>query len=218
MHGELPQLQVFLEALLVNDSQACLELTHPAVQQPADLRRLYLSLFQPALYRIGDLWAQHQISVAQEHLATAIIQRLMAQYYPLLASIPRHGRRALMTTAPQELHEIGARMVADFLELEGWTVAYLGANTPLDDLRGYVADLRPDVVGISTGIRQYLPRVASTIDAIRATVTRQPLIIVGGQAFHDVPELWRRVGADAYAPTAGQALHVLAETNALAEL
>ncbi|MCU0493984.1 MAG: cobalamin-dependent protein [Chloroflexaceae bacterium] len=214
MTQELPPLETFLDALLSGDSRACLTLTTPAVQSPTDLRRLYMALLQPALYEVGTLWAAHRISVAQEHLATAVVQRLMAQFYPLLASVPRHGHRALLTTAPGELHEIGARMVADFLELEGWTVAYLGANAPGSDLCDFAVEYKPELIGISAGIVSSLPRVAAAIESIRAAASYQPMIMVGGQAFfQNSPDLWQRLGADAYAPTAAQAVRALSARN-----
>jgi methanogenic corrinoid protein MtbC1 len=217
MHGALPPLDVFLEALISGDSKACIAMTSSAVAQPADLQDLYLHLFQPALYAVGDLWATHRISVAQEHLATAIIQRLMAQFYPLLATVPRNGNSAVLTTVPHEYHEVGARMVADFLELSGWTVIYTGANTPLRDLRDLVEANRPQVIGISAGMLSSLTQVSETISAVRTLGDYQPVVIVGGQAFQHGAELWRRVGADAYSPTADRVLNALAHRLSLVE-
>ncbi|HEY5309978.1 MAG TPA: cobalamin B12-binding domain-containing protein, partial [Casimicrobiaceae bacterium] len=48
-----------------------------------------------------------------------------------------------------DLHELGARMVADFFEMEGWDSYYTGANTPTGGVVQAIVERRPDVLAIS---------------------------------------------------------------------
>ncbi len=96
--------------------------------------QLYLQVFQPALHRVGRLWQLNRVGVAEEHYCTAATQLIMSQLYPYLFTGERHRRIMVATCASGELHEIGARMVSDFFELEGWDTIYLGASAPAGEV------------------------------------------------------------------------------------
>src|SRR5215213_7912432 len=76
-----------------------------------DVPTLYLQVLQPALYEIGRRWEDAEISVAQEHLATATTQSLLARLAERFDGAPRRDRRVLVACAEGELHSIGVRMV-----------------------------------------------------------------------------------------------------------
>jgi hypothetical protein len=94
---------------------------------------LYLLLFMPALREIGTCWAAGTLTAADEHQATAIVERLMARVYPGAAPPPQ-APLAVVACVEGNRHCVGARMAADFLADRGWRVHYLGADTPTLDL------------------------------------------------------------------------------------
>ena len=103
-------------------------------------------------------------------------------------------------------------MLCDLLEMEGWETTYLGASVPIESLVGLVQARQPDAVAISATIAPHLPRVRDAIQAIRAApLARQPVIVVGGRAFHGDPGLAKRIGADLTATDAAEALLALDE-------
>jgi len=164
-------------------------------------------LFQPSLYRIGTLWQENRVSVAQEHLATAIVQNQLAQLYAAADVGPANGRRALFACVEGNQHAIGLRMVCDAFELAGWEVQYLGANLPLAALVGQVAALRPHLVGLSASLTQQVPTLRSTIRALRAEFgSACPEIMIGGLATNQIEGVWRSLEADAWAPSADRAV------------
>ena len=55
----------------------------------------------------------------------------LSQLYPLIFGQKRRGKRVLVACVGSELHEIGARMVADLFEYQGWDSIYLGAAVPV---------------------------------------------------------------------------------------
>jgi methanogenic corrinoid protein MtbC1 len=164
---------------------------HPALD-------LYLKILQPAQYEVGRLWECNAISVAEEHMATAITQSVMAQLYPLLPQQQPHHGRLVLTGVQGELHQLGGHMVADVLEAHGWEVRFLGTNRPHASILRVVEEQRPDAVGISTTMLFNLPKVRDLIEAIRALPGPQPhRIVVGGAAFRAAPGAFREIGADA---------------------
>lgn len=94
------------------------------------IENIYFHLFQRALYDVGKLWEQNKITVATEHLATAITEYLMVLCQQELFLTPRIDKRAIIACTANEYHQIGARMVADTFEMHGWDTWFLGSNTP----------------------------------------------------------------------------------------
>jgi methanogenic corrinoid protein MtbC1 len=196
----------YLRALLDADPAAAREASN-CVAAPGDLPDFYLSVIQPAMYRVGSLWESGAISVAQEHLASAITNRVVLGLAATLRTIGRPWRGlAVVSAAPGELHELGAWMVSDLLELDGWAVRYLGANTPPEDLISLVATLRPDLLGLSATMVFNLPKTKEIIGVLRTEPSLSAVrILVGGAAFALQPGLWKRLGAHAWAADARDA-------------
>ncbi len=162
------------------------------------IRSLYLDLFQPAQREVGRLWHVREISVAQEHFATAATQYLMSELYPRLIAQSRTNGRVLVAACAQgELHEVGIRMVADFFQAEGWDSRYFGANLPADSLLAEVERLRPDLVALSATLPENVRWIARSIEALRSRDPRRPAVLVGGFPFLIAEGLWKEIGADA---------------------
>ena len=167
-------------------------------------RSIDLDVLCPAMTEIGDLWQQGLATVAQEHLATAISSGQIARLAGLLDMEPATGLRAVIASTPGELHGLGSRMVADFLEAIGWEVLYLGPATPTDDLAVMVRDMRADLVGLSTALTGHLPDAREAIRRLHA-LPRPPVVIVGGAGWAGDPDLARRMGADLFGRDAAEA-------------
>ena len=109
---------------------------------------------------------------------------------------PTRGRLAVVTASPDELHALGARMLADLLERGGWEVIALGAAAPADALADLVATECPDVVALSTSTVGRLPGAEEAV-AMLGDLRPRPLIVVGGALYSGpVAELARTWGAD----------------------
>jgi methanogenic corrinoid protein MtbC1 len=199
----------YLDALLGADRQAANQLILDAVAQGENVRDIYLYVFQRCQHEIGRLWQMNQISVAQEHYCTAATQMIMSQLYPHIFASGKNGCRLVATAIGDELHEIGVRMVADFLEIEGWNTYYLGANTPIESIISTIETLHVDVVALSATMAVHVEQVAETIDRIRKSSGNPSVkILVGGRPFQIAQDLWKRVGADGYAQNAEEAVDV----------
>jgi MerR family transcriptional regulator, light-induced transcriptional regulator len=197
----------YLDFLLRGERQAAHELVQDAIGSGMSIREVWLRLFQDAQYEIGRLWQANQISVAQEHYCTAATQIIMSRFYDQVFSAPRRGRALVTACAPGEIHEIGMRMVGDFFEMEGWDTHHLGANTPAAALVDFVAQRRPDLLGLSATMTCHLEAVAAMVRELRENQeTRGVHVLVGGHAFNSEPDLWRDIGADGYAGDAAGAL------------
>jgi methanogenic corrinoid protein MtbC1 len=199
--------QQFLELLLKGNSRGCLALAETAMHSKEAIKQLYLQVICPSLGMIGYLWETNKLSVAEEHLATAIVGRVMSAIYPHIACIDATLGKVLVTAAPNELHEVGARMVADFFEMEGWYVDYLGAGIPGYEIVAAVKRIKPLFVALSVTTVFNLDRAQELVAALKADIeTSSVRIMVGGSAFNGMQDLWRTIGADGYVPDAAAAL------------
>jgi methanogenic corrinoid protein MtbC1 len=142
---------------------------------------VYVDLLQRAMYEVGDLWAAGRISVAVEHMASAQTVDIMRMGFPLVPSAPRNKRKVIISCTAGENHVMGSHMVADLMELQGWDVISLGADTPLDSLVLLAEQMRPDLLGLSVTMPSNLPALYETIHTLRQRCGNLP-IMVGGQA------------------------------------
>jgi methanogenic corrinoid protein MtbC1 len=200
----------YLHALLGSDLSGARAVLDEAIAAGMPVRRIYLDVLQPTLYEIGRRWSHAEIGIAQEHLATAATQSAMARLAGSLAEGPRRVRAgsAVVACVTDELHAVGGRMVADFLEADGWRVAFLGQVTPGHDLAALTARQGAQLVALSAALPERVPQVAEACAGLRA-LDPAPFVLVGGQAFGGSAERAMRTGADAYAGDAEAAVAVV---------
>ncbi|NJN16251.1 MAG: hypothetical protein HC822_08230 [Oscillochloris sp.] len=187
----------YLAALMSGDYAAALHLIRQAQGAGVSLCTIYQSVLQPVLYEIGQLWERGELDIANEHLATAMTRRVMEICFndvnPILTGPPK----VLASCIGPESHDIGLRMIADCLELRGWRTLYLGANTPPDAIAALAVRHHVSVVAISITISQYVRYVRDLIAVLRRSPEGAAIkLLVGGQPFQRIPNLWRQVGAD----------------------
>lgn len=205
--------EALLAALMHGDRRAAYGAIDRTLDRGHTLRDLYLRVVQPAMVEIGRLWQQNDITVADEHLAMSITQAAMGRAFERQYRWHESRHRSLIAACvEEENHQVGLQMLCDLLELEGWDTAYLGASVPTESLVAMIEQRRPAAIALSVTMTPNLPRLRTAIEAIRQRpITSQPLIIVGGRAFADEPDLWSRLGADVTASDAGAAVELLCE-------
>ena len=209
-YGDLQkEHEQFLHYLLQGDYKNCLLYSEKIVKTPTDLAPFYLQVIQPALYRVGFLWQIREISVAVEHLSTAIIGRIMASLYTRFPLIDTKYGNAIISSAPNEFHEVGGRIVADLLEMEGWNVDFIGANVPPQELLEYVKKKRPFLVGLSVTMPYHIDSASQIISLLKNDPDlASTKIMVGGLAFFHKRNLWQKTGADGWAPHGLEAIRL----------
>jgi methanogenic corrinoid protein MtbC1 len=180
---------VFLAAILNGQRQAALNIVEEALRAGHSHVDVYVDVVAGALHRVGKLWELNRISVAQEHMATALTQFVISSIYPkMIPDGPQRGRM-VVTGVAGELHQIGANLVADAMESKGWSVRFLGSNAPLPSILQAINESSADVLCISTTLVSNLPSAAQLIRSVRNDrKERAPRIVVGGAAYRYSPQ------------------------------
>ena len=171
---------------------AALRATHrlDAVELEAILERAAVTLgvpefldgvVAPVLKEIGRGWRERSVSVAQEHLATAVVRRVLGWLLGVY-EVDGAAPRLVVATPPGQVHELGALMVAVSAAAEGWAVTYLGPDLPVADLVSAVAQTGARAVAISV---VYVPDdrdVAAALRETRAGLPARVPLLLGGAA------------------------------------
>jgi excisionase family DNA binding protein len=138
----------------------------------------------PALRRVGDDWAAGRVSIAQEHRASAICERLIAIHAQQPAGRPRGI--AVVTTPPGERHGLPALMAAACLREDRWLVHHLAADLPAAEIAQMAGQVGAGLIVLSCTTDQAVEQAgavaAEITEAAAATVgaAHPPAVLTGG--------------------------------------
>ena len=172
----------FLNALISGNRLKCSELSKNYLDNDVSIKVLYETIIKKALYEVGELWEYNKISVATEHLASAIVEGILNELYSKIISSNKINKTVIVSCVENEFHQIGIKMINDLFEMNGWNSYFLGANTPTSELISFSEIIKPDIFAISLSIYFHLPILEKMILNIRKEFPELP-ILVGGQAF-----------------------------------
>lgn len=159
---------------------------------PFDLHEV----IKDAQREIGRLWQEDRITIAQEHMATAISQVALGHVYQRMTPAAANGKKVLVACVEGELHDFPARLVADALDLAGFEVRYLGASVPIDSLLLMIDKEKPDLLALSVTMSFNVTALRTAVAKIRAHVKGPLPIAVGGGACAGDRSLTAELGAD----------------------
>ena len=194
--------QRYLAAQLAGNRREAMRLVlDEGVGQGLKVQLLQTEVVQAAQREIGALWQANRISIAQEHMATAISHVVMSRLFDEATPDARLGYKVVVACVQGEMHEFPARLVADFLELGGFDVRYLGANVPTDDLLKMLREEPPAVLCLSVTMSWNATSLRAVVQRVRAAFPSLP-ILVGGHALAWEPELAGTHGVETCGPEA----------------
>lgn len=136
-------------------------------------------LVLPAAAMLGQAWADGQIDVAAEHLASSAVSRRLSALFEM-GGLPGSGPRVLVGLPPDSRHELGALAFAVALRRLGVDVLYLGSDVPVESWVDAAADsaAQAAVVGVVTA--RDIPPASEVAAALRAA--RPDLVLAFGGA------------------------------------
>jgi MerR family transcriptional regulator, light-induced transcriptional regulator len=190
----------FLTALLAGNRKRCAQIVEEYRKVHPELIELYEEVFKRSLYEVGALWESNLISVATEHLSTALIEALLNDLYEQTLPEVYNGRKIVAACVEGESHQVGIKMVTDVFEMHGWQSFFLGADVPTNELLVFLREAQPDLVALSLSVYFHVPKLEMMLDRIRRSFPELP-IVIGGQAFrHGGRELLDRYPGTVYLP------------------
>ncbi len=204
------------QRMVAGDASGVWRLVETRLSGGSDPAGVLTELLVPVLRSIGDRWAAGELSVGDEHRATAVAYRLIGR---LGLQFGRRGRTrgTVVLAAPSgDLHALPVTIVADLLRWRGFDVVDLGANTPGEAIgEAAVRANRLIAVGIVSTTSGLDAKVAAAVAAVRAVVPDTP-ILLGGAAIRSqthAHKLGGDIWTDGEADAAVDAIDELAATR-----
>ncbi len=145
------------------------------------------------MHQVGEQWVGGKMTIAQEHLASAIVIGVVLDAARSLR--PSSGApRVLVATPSSELHSVGAALVAGIAALDGWAVTYLGADVPAHDLVEAAQSVGARAVALSVVAPGDMGHVTKDVLSLRTALPASLAIILGGAGIPKSSDLLHRPG------------------------
>jgi len=145
----------------------------------------------PLLAGIGERWQHGVMSPGQEHLATAVIRRVLESLTN--AAMPGPEAPGIVIATPSgQVHEFGALFVAAAAATQGWRVTYLGTSLPAVDIAEIARNTSALAIAVSLVYPENDPELERELGRLRAAAGPTLPILVGGRA---VPSYRKAVDA-----------------------
>lgn len=199
------QIHEYMDALMKKDSRKAAYLIQQFSGEGIPTQDIYAGILAESMRRVGELWLTSKISVDQEHYCTSVTQMAMAQMYPNILLSERKNKTMLCACPGTELHEMGARMVADIFENDGWDSIYLGAAVPEEYLLASIKENQPDLVVLSVALPPHLLTCRDVVNVIKKEFPNCK-VAVGGNAFRLTQHIWSQWPIDVHTEDARELL------------
>jgi len=199
-------------------SDAVLGRRKPAVRLALDLldnrvprERIVVDLLAAAQRQVGDRWHSNELTAADEHLASGVAAAALDALTGETSSPAGGSGVTVVACAEGDWHSLAAQMFGESLRSHGVDVRVLGASTPADAVADFLARSGSDSLAISCSVPTFFPGAVHLADAAHRVGVP---VLMGGRAFGADSRRAERLGADAWAQTAGAAAALLAQWRA----
>jgi methanogenic corrinoid protein MtbC1 len=184
--GDPVDIRIALDrALAARDKDAAVEAALAAVDAGAVTIPGLYAVLGTLLVDTGERWHAGEVAVWEEHLASAAVRTIVEALYPRVSALARAGGRTrgtlLLACPPHEAHDLGLRMLSDRLELAGWRVHFLGADTPPAEIVAAAKELGAEAVVLSLSTHFHRVAFRSLLANLRAALPGVR-ILTGGPA------------------------------------
>jgi len=200
-------LERYLSTLLKGDRKASQTVIEETLHTGTPANLVYVDIIWPIMAEIEKLVRADRITTTQEHLATRINRTIVDQLQNKLPHRPRKNKKIVVSSSHDQLHELGAQIMADLFESDGWEVKFLGGGLTNDDILAFINECAPDILLIYGTSPKQAPDIRRLIDTIK-DINAWPnmKIMLSGGLFNRADGLWQEIGADLFAATALEAI------------
>lgn len=189
----------YARAAVQGDEQTCSDILESAFRASLPLLDTYQDILAPAMALIGTWYKVEAIDEGQEHMASAITERMMMRAVQIAGPTKRHNRVAILGCAANCWHSIGLRMISDYLRLNGWRTLFLGANVPVRSFLSAVDQHRPQMVLLSLSADEGIEDTVQTLrelNTLRASGRNRFVLGIGGGLAESTAEKFASAGSD----------------------
>ena len=179
--------QTLFEALIAGRGEEVSALLVNAYLHGHSLAALFDGALSKAMRRIGELWYEGELTVAQEHIATRTALDVLQTLRRVVEVPEENGLLAICCSVEADFHELPVQCTHVLLESAGWRVLNLGPNTPFSALAEVTSQHLPQLICVSSTILTNLDRAVSEYGEFRKNVqSMKAVIVLGGAGFSNI--------------------------------
>lgn len=182
----------------MGDETGCTAIVDRLLAAHVPVVKIYSDLFAASLSLVGQWWMVKAVNESQEHLCSAIVERLMARVINHVGPDPKPHLKAICGCSDGNWHSIVLRMVSDMLRLHGWRTLFLGGSVPTTAFVTSVREHQPAVVMVSCLFSDNAETCLDLLTQLRE-LKKEGLefrIGVGGSPVNEDPHRFLQAGAD----------------------
>jgi methanogenic corrinoid protein MtbC1 len=197
----------YLEHLFLGNRSSARELLFDANDRGFGAERLLTLIIWPAAEQIESLYRKDRISKITEHMATRINRMIANQLQRVLRKNPQDGRRLVVVCGDDERPELGAQIMTDLFEAQGWSVWFVGGGVANDEILKFVGQVTPDILMVHSSLPPEVPNVRKLIEMIREVgICEDMQVMVCGGIYNRAEDLAEEIKADLFAHDPKEAL------------
>jgi trimethylamine corrinoid protein len=194
-------------AVVEGDEDAAVAVAEAVVAEGLDPLEIVTEGFTKGMTEVGARFAAEDISLPEVIIAADAMVAGMAvleQHIPAESRAQKQGT-VVLGTAAGDMHDIGKRIVATMLSVNGFEVVDLGRDVPVERFVQEAAANEADIVGCSALMTSTMIGMQELENALRTAGLRESVrTMIGGAA---TTQHWAdKIGADAWAENANEAL------------
>ena len=181
-------------------------LVENAIQNKLNLDDLIKTALIGAMDVVGDRFAKSEIFVPEMFVAAIAMKKGLDIIKPLLKDQEAQSKgTVVLCTVKGDLHDIGKNLVAMMLEGAGFKVIDLGVDVTAASMIDKVAEVQPQVLGLSALLTTTMPEMENVINFLHKKGLRENVkVMVGGAPLS--AEFAQKIGADAFGRDAAEAV------------
>jgi len=134
----------------------------------------------PLVGRIGNGWANGELTIGQEHFATSHLSDFLSSKWRQL-NVRKDGPIAVLSTLPEETHNLGLLMCAVVTCIAGFRVVYLGPNSPIEDIIKTTEHCEAQLLCLSISNCVQPKMAKDQLKKIRNALNKNTNMIIGGE-------------------------------------
>jgi 5-methyltetrahydrofolate--homocysteine methyltransferase len=203
MHEQIERIK---QAVVAGKHKEIESLVQKAIDDHVELNMIINKALIGAMDIVGGKFAANEIFVPEMLVSAKTMKMGLAVIKPLLMDIPSETKSTILIgTVKGDLHDIGKNLVIMMLEGAGFTVIDLGTNVNVEKVIEKVAELKPDILGLSALLTTTMPEMQKVIKVLIDTGLRNKVKVMVGGAPVD-SRFSAKIGADGYGKDAGESV------------
>ncbi len=207
MLNEDKLLALGYDALVQVNEKKVMETAREWMDNKYEPRKL-LNKLAEAMVEIGRKFDEKEYFLAQFILSSNIMENVTEMILEEAAGtemVPEHKGTIIMGAVKNDIHDLGKKIAASMLRVEGFTVIDLGKDVPAERMVQTAAEHNADIIIASSMTTLSMTGLMEINELLQTSEQkkRAKLIVSGVSVTQEYADL---VGADAYAKTAADAV------------